>query len=74
MLLRRFSLFPSCKEGIKAGDMTFGELTNYMARHVYLEEMTQKARACLQADDLTGYERIADQTLGGLCRDSQCLF
>lgn len=58
MLLRRFSLFPSCKEGIKAGDMTFGELTNYMARHVYLEEMTQKARACLQADDLTGYERI----------------
>ena len=42
MLLRRFSLFPSCKEGIKAGDMTFGELTNYMARHVYLEEMTQK--------------------------------
>lgn len=47
MLLRRFSLFPSCKEGIKAGDMTFGELTNYMARHVYLEEMTQKARACL---------------------------
>ncbi len=58
MLLRRFSLFSSCKEGTKAGDMTFGELTNYMARHVYLEEMTQKARACLQAADLTGYERI----------------
>ena len=38
--------------------MTFGELTNYMARHVYLEEMTRKARACLLAADQNGYEWI----------------